>query len=158
MLYKETHQANLFKELAMLAINSDYPQLDDNNITAACFGAINEMEDKQCISDVIFKMSMTLQTITKVINELVTRTKKADKARMCPNNIDKDYYNIPNLAEEYHISGQAIRKACKEGRLNFKQGKGKNKYLIKKSDFETYMLSAKGKKHKSDLSLLSTAA
>lgn len=152
MIYKETNLTKLFKELA---IHSDYSQLDDNNITMACYSAINEMEDKHCISDVIFKMSMSLQRITKVVNELASKTKKADKARMRPCDSDnKDYCTIPDLTELYtNISGQAIHKACIEGRLNYKEGEGKNKYLIKKCDFETYIMSAKGKKQKSSLKL-----
>ena len=157
MIYKETNLTKLFKELA---IHSDYSQLDDNNITMACYSAINEMEDKHCISDVIFKMSMALQTITRVVNELASKTKKADKARMRTCDSDNmDYCTVCDLLKLHtNISGEAIRKACKEGRLNFKQGKGKNKYLIKKSDFDTYIMSAKGKNQKNFSTHLSTAA
>lgn len=152
MKYKEHNLIDIFKKLAD---NSDNLQLDENNISMACFVAISEMEDKQCMSDVIFNMSMKLQTIIKAVNDLATRTKKADKVKIHPcNPNEKDYCTIPDLTNIYtNISGQAIRKACIEGRLNYKKGTNKNKYLIKREDFETYMMSAKGKKPKSNIRL-----
>ena len=152
MLYKDSNLTKLFKELAE---NLDYLQLDYNNIAMACFSAINELDNNQCISDVVCNMSMALQKIIDVVNELATRTKKADKIRVHPRNTDdKDYCTVPDLTNIYtNISGEAIRKACKEGRLQHKKGTGKNKYLIKKSDFETYIKSAKGKNAKNNISL-----
>ena len=60
--------------------------------------------------------------------------------------IGNEYYTIPEVATHYSISQQAIRKACKEKRLPYKESSGKNKYLISKADMELYISHAKGKK------------
>ena len=52
------------------------------------------------------------------------------------------------MASQYDITEQAIRRACKEERLPFEKGTGKIKYLIKKEDAIKYMQSAKGKNFK----------
>ena len=56
-----------------------------------------------------------------------------------------EYLTIPEIQSIYRISQQAIRKACNEGRLPYKEGKGKNKYLITKTDAELYMAHTKSK-------------
>ena len=123
-------------------------ELNATNITMACYGALNGIDDSLNVAEIIFNMRNDFEYINKVIDNL------ARSINIKGNHYGKEYksesieenYTIPEIQSIYGISQQAIRKACKEGRLPFKEGQGKNKYLICKADIETYMTSSKSKK------------
>jgi MinD superfamily P-loop ATPase len=123
-------------------------ELTATNITMACYSALNGIDDSLNVAEVVFNMRNDFEYISKVVDDLarsininVKRYGKENKSESI-----EDNYTIPEIQSIYAISQQAIRKACNEGRLPFKEGQGKNKYLIRKVDIDTYMTSAKGKK------------
>lgn len=123
-------------------------ELNANNIMMACYSALNSIDDSLNVAEVVFNMCNDFVYINKVIDDLARTINKNEKSygKESKGESIKDYYTIPEIQGVYGISQQAIRKACNEGRLPFKEGQGKNKYLIQKADIDTYMTSAKGKK------------
>lgn len=123
-------------------------ELTATNITMACYSALNGIDSSLNVAEVVFNMRNDFEYINKVIGDLARsiniNVKCYDKASKSES--IRDYYTIPEIQGVYGISQQAIRKACNEDRLPFKEGQGKNKYLIRKADIDTYMTSAKGKK------------
>lgn len=126
-------------------------ELTATNITLACYGALNETNSDLNLAEVIFNMRTDFEYILNVIDTLAR-----DIAKNTSNNSrnhsksaeDCEYYTIPEATSIYPISQQAIRKACIEKRLPYKEGRGKNKYLIRKADIEIYIAHAKGKHSK----------
>ena len=100
------------------------------------------------MAEVVFNMRNDLEYIYKVIDDLARQLNKNINSTHHANNeqrqpIKAELLTIPEIQNIYSISQQAIRKACKEGRLPFKEGVGKNKYLIAKTDADLYMLHSK---------------
>ena len=123
-------------------------ELTATDITLACYGALNEVDASLSLSEVIFNMRTDFEYILKVIDNLargIVKNIDYENKNQSKPTIGNEYYAIPEVATLYPISQQAIRKACKEKRLPYKEGRGKNKYLISKSDMELYMSHAKGK-------------
>ena len=123
-------------------------ELTATDITLACYGALNEVDASLSLSEVFFTMRTDFEYILKVIDSLarsVVKNIDNENKNQSKPFIGNEYYAIPEVATLYPISQQAIRKACKEKRLPYKEGRGKNKYLISKADMELYMSHAKGK-------------
>ena len=126
-------------------------ELTATNITMACYSALNDTDSSLNMAEVIFNMRNDFEYINKVIDNLArsfTKEMSYGDKQQRKSEEGIDYLTIPEVASIHHISQQAIRKACKENRLPFKEGKGKNKYLIRKADVEVYMQSSKGRKTK----------
>jgi predicted DNA-binding transcriptional regulator AlpA len=101
------------------------------------------------MAEVVFNMRNDLEYIYKVIDDLARSINKNsnayDNVKQRKSATTLEYLTIPEIQSIYGISQQAIRKACNEGRLPYKEGIGKNKYLITKADAKLYMAHAKGK-------------
>ncbi len=114
----------------------------------ACYGALNEVDVDINLAKVIVDMRSDFEYIYKVIDNLarsIYKNESSDKRNQRKPASNDEYYTIPEIERAYSISQQAIRKACKEKRIPYKEGRGKNKYLIRKTDVELYMSHAKGK-------------
>lgn len=124
-------------------------ELTATNIIMACYSALNDTDCSLNMAEVVFDMRNGLEYIYKVIDDLARSINKNEK--YYEGNVQKksatslEYLTIPEIQSIYSISQQAIRKACNEGRLPFKEGTGKNKYLIAKSDAELYVAHSKSK-------------
>lgn len=119
------------------------------NITMACYSALNNTDSNLNLAEVVFNMRNDLEYIYKVIDDLARSINKNsnayDNVKQRKSATTLEYLTIPEIQSIYGISQQAIRKACNEGRLPYKEGIGKNKYLITKADAKLYMAHAKGK-------------
>ena len=139
------------KEYNLSQFFTDYlnnkSELNATNITMACYSALNDIDSSLNVAEVILNMRNDFEYINKVIDDLArSLCKKSlsyDDAKQRKSTATLEYLTIPEIQSIYSISQQAIRKACNEGRLPFKEGKGKNKYLIAKSDAELYMANSK---------------
>lgn len=147
MRYKESNLTQFFTDYL---INKS--ELNATNITMACFSALNSIDDSLNLAEVVFNMRNDFEYINKVIDDLARSINKNEK--YYEGNVQKksatslEYLTIPEIQSIYSISQQAIRKACNEGRLPFKEGTGKNKYLIAKSDAELYVAHSKSTNYK----------
>lgn len=127
-------------------------ELTATNIIMACYSALNDTDSSLNMAEVVFDMRNGLEYIYKVIDDLARSINKNEK--YYEGNVQKksatslEYLTIPEIQSIYSISQQAIRKACNEGRLPFKEGTGKNKYLIAKSDAELYVAHSKSTNYK----------
>lgn len=125
-------------------------ELNATNIKMACYGALNSIDSTLNVAEVVFNMRNDFEYINKVIDDLARSINKSEKGY--EGNVQKksatslEYLTIPEIQSIYSISQQAIRKACNEGRLPFKEGKGKSKYLIAKSDAELYVAHSRNNK------------
>ena len=125
-------------------------ELNATNIKMACYSALNSIDSTLNVAEVVFNMRNDFEYINKVIDDLARSINKSEKGY--EGNVQKksatslEYLTIPEIQSIYSISQQAIRKACNEGRLTFKEGTGKNKYLIAKSDAELYVAHSRNNK------------
>lgn len=148
MINRENNLTNSFLEYLNFASSNSY--LNDNTIKLSIYGALNEMDENENIVKLMQKMVSDYELIGKVITAEAKDIFKNGKYELINQRQDANnkYFTPQEIAAIYHISEQAIRKASKEGRLPFEEGKGKIKYLIKKDDIEKYMQTAKGKNAK----------
>ncbi len=129
-------------------------ELTATNITMACYSALNDTDSSLNMSEVVFDMRNGLEYIYKVIDDLARQLNKNIKSNTYGDVQQRksattlEYLTIPEIHSIYSISQQAIRKACNEGRLPYKEGKGKNKYLIAKTDAELYIAHSRNNKKK----------
>ncbi len=84
-------------------------------------------------------MIMDYERISEVITTIVKEMGKNAKIESIKQKklLTDKWVTSKEATEIYDISEQAIRKACREGRLSYEKGTGKNKYLIKKEDIAT---------------------
>ncbi len=147
MKYKDMNLTRFFSEY--LTHHSERTKgLNATDITLACYGALNEVDADLNLADVIYDMRSDFEYIYKVIEKLardIIKNESTDKRIQRKRTPNDEYYTIPEAASVYNISQQAIRKACNERRLPYKEGIGKNKYLISKADIELYMTHVKRK-------------
>lgn len=139
------------KEYNLTQFFTDYlnnkSELNATNIKMACYSALNDIDSSLNMAEVVFNMRNDFEYINKVIDDLARSINKNEKCY--ERNVQKksatslEYLTIPEIQSIYSISQQAIRKACNKGRLPFKEGKGKNRYLITKSDAELYVAHSK---------------
>lgn len=124
-------------------------ELTATNITMACYSALNDTDSSLNMAEVVFNMRNDFEYINKVLDDLARTINKNsnsyENSKQRKSATTLELMTIPEIHSIYGISQQAIRKACNEGRLPFKEGQGKNKYLIRKADIDTYMPSAKVK-------------
>ena len=126
-------------------------ELNATNITMACYSALNDTDCSLNMAEVVFDMCNGLEHIYKVIDDLARNINKNinniayDDIKQRKSATTLEYLTIPEIQSIYSISQQAIRKACNAGRLPYKEGLGKNKYLITKTDAELYMAHTKSK-------------
>ena len=148
MKHREKNLTQFFTEYLTLRSERNN-ELTATDITLACYGALNEVDASLSLPEAFTNMRTDFEYILKVIDNLARSTIKnmdnENKNQSKPT-IGNEYYTIPEVATHYSISQQAIRKACKEKRLPYKESSGKNKYLISKADMELYISHAKGKK------------
>ncbi len=142
-----THKENNLTQFFTYYLNNK-SEINATNITMACYGALNDTDCSLNMAEVVFNMRNDLEYIYKVIDDLARQLNKNINSNHHANNeqrqpIKAELLTIPEIQNIYSISQQAIRKACKEGRLPFKEGVGKNKYLIAKTDADLYMLHSK---------------
>ena len=145
------------KERNLTQFFTDYlnnkSEMNATNITMACYSALNGIDSSLNMAEVVFNMRNDLEYIYKVIDDLARNINKncntydyeSSKQRKSATTLE--YLTIPEIQRFYSISQQAIRKACNEGRLPYKEGIGKNKYLIAKTDAELYVAKSKAVKH-----------
>ena len=124
-------------------------ELNATNIIMACYSALNSIDSSLNMAEVVFNMRNDFEYINKVIDDLARSITKSEKRyedkKQRKSATTLEYLTIPEIQSIYCISQQAIRKACNEGRLPYKEGIGKNKYLIAKSDAELYMAHSKSR-------------
>lgn len=123
-------------------------EINATNVTIACYGALSEIDESLNIAEVVFNLRTDFEYIFKVIDSLardIVKNENKNGVNESKPTENIEYYTIPQVASLYSISQQAIRRACTEKRLPYKNGQGKNKYLVRKTDVELYMASAKGK-------------
>ena len=142
MKHKENNLTQFFTDYL-----NNKSELTATNITMACYSALNDTDCSLNMAEVVFNMRNDLEYIYKVIDDLARNINKKSKEHA---NTDQrqsieatECLPIPEVHSLYSISEQAIRKACIEGRLPFKEGKGKNKYMIAKADIDLYMAHSK---------------
>ena len=143
-----THQENKLTQFFSDILNNK-SDLNYTNITVAVFTAIGGLDSSLNIAEVVFNMRNDIEYIYKVIDDLarsINKKSKEDAHTEQRQPIEAtEYLTIPEIQSVYSISQQAIRKACNEGRLRFKEGMGKNKYLIAKTDADLYLAHSKNK-------------
>ena len=117
------------------------------NITMACYSALNNTDSSLNMAEVVFNMRNDFEYINKVIDDLARTINKNcnayENTKQRKSAATLELLTIPEIHSIYGISQQAIRKACNEGRLPFKGGLGKNKYLIAKTDIDLYYKTSK---------------
>lgn len=141
------------KECNLTQFFTDYlnnkSELNATNIKMACYSALNGIDSSLNVAEVVFNMRNGLEYITKVIDDLArsfnNKTSYYHGKKQKESTTSLEYLTIPEIQCIYSISQQAIRKACNEGRLPYKEGIGKNKYLITKADAELYVAHSKSK-------------
>ena len=146
MKQKDNNLTQFFAEYLTQRAGSKF-QLNATSITMACWSALNDVDSDLNLAEVIFNMRSDFEYIYGVIDSLartVTKDSEHGSARQ-QSHTSVEYFTIPEIASVYPISAQAVRKACRQGKLPFKSGTGKDKYLISKADMELYMVHAKGK-------------
>ena len=125
-------------------------ELNATNIIMACYSALNSIDSSLNMAEVVFNMRNDFEYINKVIDDLARSITKSEKRyedkKQRKSATTLEYLTIPEIQSIYCISQQAIRKACNEGRLPYKEGIGKNKYLIAKSDAELYVAHSRNNK------------
>ena len=106
-------------------------ELNATNIKMACYSALNSIDSTLNVAEVVFNMRNDFEYINKVIDDLARQLNKNIKSNTYGDVQQRksattlEYLTIPEIHSIYSISQQAIRKACNEGRLPFKEGKGK---------------------------------
>lgn len=140
------------KEYNLTQFFTDYlnnkSELNATNIKMACYSALNSIDSSLNVAEVVYNMRNDFEYINKVIDDLARSINKSNSYENIKQRKPASSWEcltIPEIHSIYGISQQAIRKACKEGRIPFKEGFGKNKYLIAKVDVELYMAHAKSK-------------
>jgi hypothetical protein len=130
-----------------LNIASNIEEISETNITMSFYSALNELNVDIDPLIIAQKMIMDYERISEVITTIVKEMGKNAKIESIKQKklLTDKWVTSKEATEIYDISEQAIRKACREGRLSYEKGTGKNKYLIKKEDIAMYMQSAKGK-------------
>lgn len=133
-----------------LNIASNIEEISETSITMSFYSALNELNvdiDPLIIAE---KMILDYERISEVITTIVKEMGKNAKIGTIKQKklLTEKWVTSKEATEIYDISEQAIRKACREGRLSYEKGTGKIKYLIKKEDIAKYMQSAKGKSSK----------
>lgn len=129
-------------------------ELNATNITMACYSALNDTDSSLNVAEVVFDMRNDLEYIYKVIDDLARNINKNfnnnayESSKQRKSTATLEYLTIPEIQSIYSISQQAIRKACNKGKLSYKEGIGKNKYLIAKADAELYVAHSKNKQNK----------
>lgn len=149
MKNRDYNLTNSFMEYLRFASSNSY--LNHNTIIISLYGALNDIDQDENIVNLMEKMISDYARIGEVITAEAKEIFKNEKYELISNRKDEnnnELYTPQEISANYHISEQAIRKACQEGRLPFEEGKGKIKYLIKKDDIEKYMQTAKGKNAK----------
>ena len=139
------------KESNLTQFFTDYlnnkSELNTTNITMACYCALGGIDSSLNVAEVVFNMRNDLEYIYKVIDNLARNINKSvncyEEKEQRKSATTLEYLTIPEIQSIYSISQQAIRKACNEDRLPYKEGVGKNKYLISKADVELYMAHSK---------------
>ncbi len=148
MINKDCNLTKFFTEYLSSRLDSK-SEMNATNITMACYSALNGIDSSLNMAEVVFNMRNDLEYIYKVIDDLARSINKNsnayDNVKQRKSATTLEYLTIPEIQSIYGISQQAIRKACNEGRLPYKEGIGKNKYLITKADAKLYMAHAKGK-------------
>ena len=148
MTNKESNLTQFFTDYL-----SNKSELTATNITMACYSALNDTDSSLNMAEVVFNMRNGLEYIYKVIDDLARNINKNinkiayDDIKQRKSATTLEYLTIPEIHGIYGISQQAIRKACNEGRLPYKEGKGKNKYLITKTDADLYLKLSKIRKN-----------
>ena len=133
-----------------LNIASNIEEISETNITMSFYSALNELNVDIDPLIIAQKMIMDYERISEVITTIVKEMGKNAKIESIKQKklLTEKWVTSKEATEIYDISEQAIRKACREGRLSYEKGTGKIKYLIKKEDIAKYMQSAKGKSSK----------
>jgi len=146
MINRENNLTNSFQEYLNYASCNN--NLSDNTIIMSIYGALNEMDEDENMVKLLQNMIHDYEYISTVLTVVAKDICKNEKYELVNHRKEANdkVYTPQETAAIYPITEQAIRKACKEGRLPFEKGKGKNKYLIKKDDVDKYMQTAKGKK------------
>jgi hypothetical protein len=144
MKHKENNLTQFFADYL-----NNKSELTATNITMACYSALNDTDCSLNMAEVVFNMRNDLEYISKVIDDLARQLNKNINSNNYGNVQQRksattlEYLTIPEIQSIYSISQQAIRKACNEGRLPYKESMGKNKYLIAKTDADLYMAHSK---------------
>ena len=146
MTYKETNLTNLFREYLRLCIEGDL-QLSVSNITMSFYSALNELDSTTNLADVMIKFQTDFDYIAKTLHQLTSKTFRDWRYEIMevePYKKVTEYYTIPEITAVYGITQAAIRKACVDGRLSYKEEIGRKcKYLIAKLDIEQYMATSR---------------
>ena len=147
MTHRENNLTQFFTEYLSTRIGAK-SELNAINIIMACYSALNSIDSSLNVAEVVFDMRNDFEYIYMVIDNLARNLNKKEKDydKRSKSESVEDYYTIPEIQGVYGTSQQAIRKACNEGRLPFKEGQGKNKYLIQKADIDTYIVHSRRKK------------
>ena len=144
MRHKENNLTQFFTDYL-----NNKSELTAINIMMACYSAINDADSTLNVAEVVFNMRNDLEYIYKVVDNLARSINKNanayDNVKQRKSATTLEYLTIPEIQSIYSISQQAIRKACNEGRLPYKEGVGKNKYLIAKTDADLYVAHSKSK-------------
>ena len=146
MTKQESNLTQFFTEYLSKRLGAK-AELNATNITMACYSALNGIDSSLDLAEVVFDMRNDLEYIYNVIDDLARNINIKSKNHVTKEQSKsiEDYYTIPQIQGIYGISQQAIRKACTEKRIPFKEGHGKNKYLIAKADIEMYVKCSKHK-------------
>ena len=146
MTYKESNLTQFFTDYL-----NNKSEMNATNITMACYSALNGIDSSLNMAEVVLNMRNDLEYIYKVIDDLARDINKKcntydyESSKQRKSATTLEYLTIPEIQRFYSISQQAIRKACNEGRLPYKEGIGKNKYLIAKTDADLYVAHSKKK-------------
>ena len=146
MINKDCNLTKFFTEYLNSRLDSK-SEMNVTTITMACYSALNGIDSSLNMAEVVLNMRNDLEYIYKVIDNIARSINKNandyDNVKQRKSATTLEYLTIPEIQSIYSISQQAIRKACNEDRLPYKEGVGKNKYLISKADAELYMAHSK---------------
>lgn len=148
MIKKENNLTQFFTEYLSKRLGAQV-ELNTTNITMACYSALNGIDDSLSVAEVVFEMRNDFECIYKVIDNLARDINKNinvyDRTKQRKSATTLELLTIPEIHCIYGISQQAMRKACVEKRISYREGTGKNKYLITKADVEMYVKCSKHK-------------
>lgn len=116
--------------------------LDYTEISMALGHALYGLDEHYSTKEFILSIKSDFEIISNVLEKIAYQANKdirSNEGIRDKYSIAEVYYTVPDIEAKWEISGTAVRKAITEGRLRFREAKGKkSKYRILKDDFEQY--------------------
>ena len=140
--HAESELATFFRSYMIYHKQNPDAVLDYTEISMALGHALYGLDDHYSTKDFILSIKSDFEIISNVLEKIACQANKdirSSEGIRDKYSVTEVYYTVPDIEAKWEISGTAVRKAIKEGRLKFTEAKGKkSKYRILKDDFEQY--------------------